>query len=310
MYNRRKFLMNSGALALGGLMLTDGAKAFFPKNAYAHPVGLQLFTLFSVMDKDVPGSLKQVAAAGYQEIESAFSMKGGYYGMKPKEFAALAKDSGLSWQSHHVLGAPFKMPPGGIKMPGADTTRRMTSMPPMKTLKDNAQELVDDAAEGGIKWLVCANISHGTMDEIKQSIEILSKAGEACKKAGIGFAYHNHTSEFDKVDGEVPYHLFLSQVSPDLLKMELDLGWATKAGINPVELFQKHPGRFPLWHVKDIDKTTKEPTEIGNGFVDFKPIFDNAKTAGMQHFFVEQDGAKNPTSSMVTDINNLKKILA
>ena len=309
MHNRRRFLQNAGALALGGLMLRDKAYAGWLGENALRPVGLQLFTLFSVIDKDVPGSLKKVKDLGYAEIESAFSMLDGYYGMSPKDFAKMVRDNGLSWQSHHVLGAPFKMPPGGIKIPGADTTRRF-SLPPMRTLKENGQQLVDEAAAGGIKYLVCANISHGSLAEIKEAIEILNRSGEACKKAGITFAYHNHTTEFEAVEGKIPYHLFLSETGADTVKMELDLGWATKAGVDPVDLFSKHPGRFPLWHLKDLDKQTKEPTEIGNGYLDFKRIFAAAGTSGMQHFFVEQDGAKNPFESLATSYSNLSKILA
>ncbi|HTQ64513.1 MAG TPA: sugar phosphate isomerase/epimerase [Puia sp.] len=310
MYNRRNFLKNSGALALAGLALSRNAYASFFEESALHPVGLQLFTLFNTIDKDVPGSLKKISEIGYKEIESAFSMKGGYYGMKPKEFAALAKDSGLSWQSHHVMGTPFKMPPGGIRMPGADTTKRITNLPAMRTLKDNSQELVDEAAEGGIKYLVCASIALGTLDEIKSSLEVLNKAGEAAKKAGLTLCYHNHTHEFENVEGQVPYDMLLSQTSPDLLKMELDLGWATKAGADPVELFKKNPGRFPLWHVKDISADKKEPTEVGTGIVNFKRIFANAKSSGMKHFFVEQDGAPKPFENITTSFNNItKKIL-
>jgi sugar phosphate isomerase/epimerase len=308
MYNRRNFLKNSGAMALGGLLLSKNANAFLFDKKMKHAAGLQLFTMFSSFDKDVPGNLRKIHDVGYLEIESAFSMKGGFYGMKPKEFAALVKDNGMTWESHHVLGAPFKLPPG-TKIPGMDTTKKFT-MPPMRNLKENAQQLVDEVAEGGIPYLVCANISHGTMDEIKMAVEVLNKSGEACKKAGITFCYHNHTTEFEKVEGQIPYDIFLSQTSPDLVKMELDLGWATKAGVDPVELFKKNPGRFPLWHVKDLDKTNQQPTEIGTGTVNLKRIFDNAGSSGMQHFFVEQDGAPKPLENIATSFTNLSKIVA
>jgi sugar phosphate isomerase/epimerase len=308
MNSRRKFLKNSGSVLLGGLVASQYARAsFFEANAM-HPVGLQLFTLFGSMDKDTPGTLKQVAAIGYKEIESAFSMKGGFYGMKPKEFASLLKDNGLSWQSHHVLGTPFKAPPGGFKMPGGDSTKKFTP-PPMRSLKENMQELVDEVAEGGVKYLVCASISLGTGDEIKEAVVILSKTGEACKKAGITFCYHNHIHEFESVEGQIPYQVLLSQISPDFLKMELDLGWATNAGVDPVDLFNKHHGRFPLWHVKDMTKDTKQPTEVGSGYIDFKRIFEHADTAGMKHFFVEQDGAPKPFENIATSFKNLSKIL-
>ena len=91
--------------------------------------------------------------------------------------------------------------------------------------------------------------------------------------------------------------------------MELDLAWATKAGQDPVELFKQHPGRFPLWHVKDLDKNTKNPTEVGNGYIDFKRIFEHQKESGMNYFFVEQDGAQQPIEDVTISYNNLKKML-
>ena len=219
----------------------------------------------------------------------------------------MVSDVGLSWQSHHVGGAPFKLPPGA--KPPVDASGKPIVFPPMKNLKENHQEIVDEAAEGGVNYLVCASIPLSTLDEIKEAIDILTKTGEACKKAKITLAYHNHTHEFEKVEGEIPYDLLLSQTNADILKMELDLGWATKAGMDPVALFTKSPGRFPLWHVKDINKDTKNPTEVGNGYVDFKRIFENEKIAGMKHFFVEQDNAPQPLENIATSFNNLKKLL-
>src|SRR5206468_5512062 len=135
------------------------------------------------------------ADIGYKEIESAFSRKGGYYGMTPKEFKNLISGLGMNWRSHHVLGAPFRLPPGAKMPTGADG--KPISFPPMKNLTENYQQLVDDAAEGGISYLVCANIPVYTMDDLKKAVDIFSKTAEACKKAGIQFAYHNHATEFD-----------------------------------------------------------------------------------------------------------------
>ena len=308
MSNRRNFLKKSGTIALGSLILTKEMRASFLAQAPIHPVGLQLYTLFNVIDTDVKGTLKKVADIGYKEVESAFSKLGGFYGMKPKEFAAVTKDLGLAWKAHHVIGAPFKMPPGAKMPTGADGKPMV--IPPMKNLKDNMQELVDQATEGGIPYLVCANIPTGTLDEIKNSIEILNKTGEACKKAKITFAYHNHDMEFKTVEGKIPYHLLLSETSGDNMKMELDLCWVTKAGVDPVELFKQHPGRFPLWHVKDIDKDMTGPQPVGTGIVDFKRIFANAEIAGMKDFFVEHDMPKDPYASITTSYNNLQKILS
>ena len=304
MQKRRDFLKQSGALALGGLILSNNAEAFFKKQ---DAIGLQLFTFFNTIDADVQGTLKKIAGIGYKEIESAFSRKGGYYGMKPKEFAVMLNDLGLSWKSHHVLGAPFKMP-ADFKPPVGADGKPMT-IPQIKNLRDNYQEIVDEVAGAGVPYLVCANIPIGSVEEVKQSIDTLNKASEAAKKAGIILAYHNHDKEFETLDGKVIYDRFLTETNPDALKMELDLCWVTAAGVDPVELFKKHPGRFPLWHAKDYDKEKKGPAPVGTGIVDFKRIFANAKIAGMKHCFVEHDMPADPFASITTSYTNLDKIM-
>src|SRR5271168_4076067 len=142
MINRRKFIQNATALAIGG-----GAMAYTKSwglPALKWPAGIQLFTFFKEIDNDLTGILKKLAELGYETVESAFSMKGGYYGLTPKEFANATKDNGLTWRSHHVLGTPF-IPPPGVKIP--------SNFPKMRTLKDNRQELVDEVAAGGAKYL-------------------------------------------------------------------------------------------------------------------------------------------------------------
>lgn len=304
-FNRRKFLQSTGTLVLSSVVLSGKAASYL--NVIKHPVGVQLFTFFNVIDNDVKGTLSKVAAAGYGEIESAFSKKGGYYGMKPKEFRALANDLGLSWKSHHVLGAPFKMP-AGAKMPTMPDGKPMV-LPTMLTLRDNMQQLVDEAAEGGVKYLVCANTPTGTTAELTSSISVLNKTAEAATKAGLTFAYHNHDMEFKAVDGKVPYDLLLSETDPKNLKMELDLAWAVKAGKNPVDLFKQNPGRFPLWHLKDLDASRENIMSVGSGTIDFKPIFAAASIAGMQSFFVEHDMPKDAFASINSSIRYINKNL-
>ena len=193
--------------------------------------------------------------------------------------------------------------------PMVDATGKPVSFPPMRNLKDNMQQLVDEVAEGGVPYLVCANTPTGTLDEINSSIEVLNKTGEACKKAGITFAYHNHDMEFKEVEGKIPYHRLLSETNADILKMELDLCWVTKADVDPVELFKQHPGRFQLWQVKDIDKDMTGPQPVSAGIIDFKRIFANADVAGMKHFFVEHDMPADPFASITTSYNYLDKML-
>src|SRR6478735_6882542 len=138
MHTRRTF-MKQGTALLAGSFLLNRSFADYP---YQLPApGVQLFTFFNTIDDDVPGTLKKIADAGYKNIESAFSKKGGFYGMKPKEFASMLSGLGLSWKSHHVIGAPFKMPANA--KPIVDADGKPISIPPMKNLRDNMQELVD-----------------------------------------------------------------------------------------------------------------------------------------------------------------------
>jgi len=268
------------------------------------------------MTTDAKGTLQKLAAIGYKEVESAGSQKGNFYGYTPKEFSAMVKEAGLHWRSAHVGGAPTNINQILKMAKTAEDSARIhkmmddrKNMPKQLNLKDDYQQLADNAAEGGLSYLVCSFIPVGTLDEIKTAVDVFNKSGEACKKAGVQFAYHNHTTEFDLVEGHRPFDYILANTDKNLVKMELDLAWATKANQDPVALFKMHPGRFPLWHVKDLDKTTKNPAEVGTGIVDFKHIFDNAKESGMKYFFVEQDGAPKPLENVTNSYNYLSKML-
>lgn len=315
MTSRRKFLKQSGAWALTGLLAPHFVKAqFFGKKEV--PVGLQLYTLGDLMVTDPQGTLQKLAAIGYKEVESAGSNKGNFYGYKAKEFASLVKDAGLHWRSAHVGGAPFRIEQV-MKMAktAADSARIKAYFDKSKdgvkplNLTDNYQELADAAAEGGLEYLVCSSIPVNTLDEIKAAVDVFSRTGEACKKNGVQFAYHNHQTEFSEVEGHRPFDYILQNTNKDHVKMELDLAWATKAKQDPVALFKLHPGRFPLWHVKDLNKTTMNPEEVGAGVIDFKRIFDNSGTSGMKYFFVEQDGAPQPLQNVTNSYNYLNKLL-
>ena len=296
MPSRRRFLQQSSAFLAASLL----APRFLSAQSFTRrPVGIQLFTLLGKFDQDVKGNLQKIADLGYTEIESAFSGLSGFYGMPGKDFMSLNKDLGLKWLSHHVNGAPLK------PRPGMDTSR----MPKMMTLRENAAQLVDVAAEAGIKYLVCANTPIGTKDEVAASAATLQNAAELAKKAGLTFCYHNHDAEFKEVEGQKPFDVFSSQISSDLLKFEIDLGWAVKAGVDPVELFKQHPGRFPLCHIKDLDSEFKNILPVGEGVVNYKRIFDAAKSGGLKHFFVEHDFPKDAFESLRISKKALDAIL-
>jgi len=316
MTTRRKFLQQSGTFTLASLLLTRPVSAGLFSRA-KWPIGLQLYTLGDLMTKDAKGTLQKLAEIGYKELESAGSSKGNYYGFKPKEFAAMVKDMGMNWRAAHIGGAPFGIEQMMKRAKTAEDsariqkmTDRFKNMAPTLNLKDNYKQVADDAAEAGITYVVCSSIPVATLDEMKSAVEVFNKTGEACKKAGVQFAYHNHTTEFDQIEGHRPFDYILANTDKDLVKMELDLAWATKANQDPIALFKQHPGRFPLWHVKDLDKVNKNPAEVGTGIVDFKRIFGDAKESGMKYFFVEQDGAPQPLQNVTNSLNYLKTIVA
>lgn len=256
------------------------------------PIGLQTYTLnflFNAKDANTVDVLKQIAAIGVKELETATGTPEGlYYGHKPKEFAKMVNDQGLKWIGNHYQGLPRQAANTGT------TNRRIN-------LRDDLQQIVDDSAAGGCSWVICSSSAESNMDEIKRTTEIFARAGELSAAQTMKFAYHNHQSEFTKIDGVSAYDYVLGQTNKDQVFMEVDLAWATEAGMDPVEMFKQYPGRFPLWHVKDIDRSSKRPCPVGQGKVDFKRIFEQSALSGVQHTFIEQDGAKtidDPASSV------------
>src|SRR5689334_129927 len=184
MTSRRKFIQQSSTIAIGSLTFPSILRStlFAP----TRPIGLQLYTLGNLMTTDAKGTLQKLAAIGYKELESAGSQKGNYYGYTPKEFAAMVKDAGMNWRSAHVGGAPFTMENIMKMAKTAEDSARIQKMaeqfknrPKMANLKENYQQLADEAAEGGISYLVCSSIPVSTLDEIKTAADVFSKAGEA-----------------------------------------------------------------------------------------------------------------------------------
>lgn len=308
MHNRRSFLKTSGALALAGLLPSIGtANSLFSSLAAKYPpFGLQTYTLNFLLngpDVDTKAVLKQIADMGIKELETATGTATGlYYGHKPKEFGVMVKDLGMTWVANHYGGLPRARPNapvaaasgavGAIATPPTAPARPAMPGGPRTNLANNLQQIVDEAAAGGCSWVVCSSSAESTMDEIKKTTEIFAKAGEAARKNKMKFAYHNHQSEFDKVDGTSAYDYILTQTNKNEVFMELDLAWAFLAKMDPVAMFKQYPNRFPLWHVKDIDPATNRPCPVGAGQFDFKRVYENAKLSGAQHTFIEQDGAK------------------
>ena len=286
-FNRRDFLKYSSLLSAGAILLPS----FMLKKQTA--AGVQLYTVRDLMQSDPKGTLKKIADIGYKKVEAAGYNEGLFYGMKPAEFKKILSDLGLSMPSSHYSS--------GLANPEK-----------VGTLNNGWEKVVEDAKEADIKYMVLAYLTEDerkSIDDYKKVAELLNKAGEICKKNNIQLAYHNHDFEFQKIDGKLPYDILLNEVDESLLELELDLYWTVKAGLDPVKLFKDHPGRFPLWHVKDMN-TAGDFSEVGTGVIDFKAIFEHKKTAGLKHFFVEQDKTvKPPLESITISYNNLEEII-
>lgn len=201
-----------------------------------------------------------------------FDYNGTFWAKSPKEFSKICNDLGLTIVSSHYKTGRHDNAKG--------------------TLLNGWDKAVDDAAEMNIKYMVCAWLykeERVSIDLYKALAEMLNKAGERCSKAKIQFGYHSHNFEFPPIDGIVPYDLILQNTDKELVKMEADLFWITKAGVDPVAYFTKYPGRFPLWHVKDMERGSEQFAEVGHGVIDFDRIFAAREVAGLEHWFVEQD---------------------
>ena len=273
MMNRRSFLRNS-ALGLSAAAAAHAPASLFA-NPYGLPVGLQLYTLRDDLQKNMLGTLKQVAAIGIKEVE-LYDL----YGKTAAEFAKILKDDGLTAPSGHYM------------------TRH---------LRGNWAKEIENAKIIGMKYMVNAILDpdeRKTFDDWKRLAELFNKAGEQTQKAGIQYCYHNHNFEFRKFGDTMPYDYLLKALDPKLVAFEMDCFWVTHAGQDPVAIMKKHPGRFPLLHIKDMkDKpaATQEKDDVmgmfapvGHGTIDWKRIFAAAPTGGMKHFFVEQDWCEQP----------------
>jgi sugar phosphate isomerase/epimerase len=174
----------------------------------------------------------------------------------------------------------------------------------------NVDKVVEDAVDAGLKYVIHPWMKGGDMNVFKKMAENLNKYGEKFRKAGIRYGYHNHSFEFEAKDGVLPYDVLLQGTDPDLVIFEMDLFWITKGGHDPWEYFAKYPGRFEIWHVKDMKGTAdRDMTEVGNGVIDFKKIFHLKDQAGMKYYFVEQDTCKDhtPLESVKISLDYLKK---
>lgn len=276
MMNRRTFLKTSTGAVLSGL-LTKTVSAGAAERSLKK-IGVQLYTVRSLMEKDFNGTLAKVAAAGYQEVEFA-----GYYEHKPKDVKKLLNRLGLKAPSTHQGLAVFEQ-----KM----------------------DWLIETAKIIGHQYVVCPWLSteqRSTIDHYKKLAASFNQFGEASQKAGLQFAYHNHDFEFAPLAGQIPFDVLLAETDPKLVQIEIDLYWMIKAGYDPLAYFEKYPGRFPLCHVKDMAAEQKM-VDVGQGQIDFAKIFAQSQQAGLKHYFVEHDQPENPLQSITASGQYLKAL--
>jgi sugar phosphate isomerase/epimerase len=280
--SRRDFLKLASAASVAVFAFRDA----LPLEAYplGLPLGLQLYSLRELLPKDFDGTLKAIAAAGYTEVEAA-----GFYAMSAPEFKQSMTAAGL-----HCVSAHY----------------------PLSMLKPQLESVITYAKELGLQYIVCASpaledpsrvklspkdpgyyeawVNAFTLDDWKWNAQQYNEIGTRVKGYDMKFGYHNHTTEFRKVKNVVPYDELIKLTDPDLVTLEMDCGWVSVAGYNPVEYLTKYPTRISMLHVKDFDlkKGTEHPqsTELGHGTIDYRPIFEAAKKAGhITHYFVEQE---------------------
>ena len=263
-------------------------------------IGLQLYTVRDAMASDPAGTLAKVAQIGYNSLEGAtYTGSEKFYGMDAKTFVGVLKNNGLVMRScHYRYGEDNDgaVPAGGVFN---------------GTILHDWDHTVEDAHAVGLEYMACAWLSpkeRTGLDHYKKMADDFNVAGKKCKAAGIQFVYHNHDFEFDQQNGKYPYDVLLDNTDADLVKFETDLYWLTRAGQDPVKLFNAHPGRFPLWHLKDMDNTPdKKFASVGSGVIDFKTIFASRKVAGMKYFFVEEDHCPgSPFDAITASYNYIK----
>jgi sugar phosphate isomerase/epimerase len=291
--NRRNFIAALTSTPIIARHLTSAATAQAGPGTRLGSIGVQLYTVRSLMEKSIGGTLSSVAAIGYKEVEFA-----GYFNHTPAQIRGMLGDNALEAPATHV----------GFE---ADA--------------DKWQEVVERSASIGHQWVVVPGIDQSnlkTVDDWKRVAASFNHAAQVCKQSGLGFAYHNHQSEFVSLGGRTPYDVLLKECDAELVKLEMDLAWATVAGQDPAAYFTKYPGRFPLVHVKDIRKNDAKKSkakdakkseddvleDVGSGSINWKRILGAAEKNGTVHFIVEHDNPADPLKSIKKSLDYLNAL--
>jgi sugar phosphate isomerase/epimerase len=275
--DRRKFIQASAIATAGMLTLPS----IFAEAKGKKAIGLQLYTLRDVIMNDVKGTLDAVASWGYTEVETYGYADGKLFGLPVAEFAA------------HLNGLGVKVVSGHYRI---------------EDLSTNWDKACADAQSMGQTYVVVPWLDpeyYSSLDKLRRTCESINNAAQVAKKYKLKMGYHNHSFEFEKVEGKVMFDVMLGELDPKLVAIEMDLYWVIRANQDPLKYFEKYPGRFELWHVKDMDKNNRENNaDVGTGSIDFTKLFKAARKSGMKKFFVEQE--TYPSSPMRSAENSIK----
>jgi sugar phosphate isomerase/epimerase len=290
--SRRDFLIGSGGL-LAATAFMIGRPAELLANPLGKPIGLQLYTVGAELEKDYDGTLRQIAAIGYKEIET---------GVSPKHKAADVKkslqDVGLRCHSIHMGVGGMEDAIPYAKELGAKYVISSVTLP-----------TVPKPGKFDMKGFM-STLAALTLDDFKKVAARCNEMGEQAKKAGLQFGYHNHNFEFKpQAGGAIGYDVVLNETDPSLVKFELDCGWMAAAGHDPAAYLSKYPTRYRLLHIKDFHPTATpsvgldesqrpKPAELGRGHIDYKPIFAAAKKTEVKLYYVEQEPPFTTTPAM------------
>jgi len=297
-HSRRSFVKGSTASLICGSALLSGRDLY--AETLSLPLGLQLYSVRDLLPKDYAGTLKQIGALGYREVESA-----GYYNHSAAEVKQALNTANLKLVSAHYSS---------------------------NDLHEKFDEIIAFNKELGVSYIICSfpgfkdpsrlkamkpgDRDHAfNLDDWRWNAEEFNKFGEKVSAAGMKFGYHNHTMEFHKVEGVVPFEELMRLTDPSKVTIEMDCGWVIVGGGNPVEYLKKYPTRISMLHVKDFKRATSSGgrpvnAELGQGSIDYRPIFEAAaKTGHVKHCFVEQEGFDvPPMESLKIDAEYMRKL--
>ncbi|MEI8074807.1 MAG: sugar phosphate isomerase/epimerase family protein [Bacteroidota bacterium] len=299
--SRRQFISSTGMLLAGTALIPRNLFAAYKTNSV---LGIQLYSVRDDMKKDPLGTLKQLAAFGYKNVEHANYIDRKFYGYTAKEFVKILNDLGMKMPSGHtVMGRNHW-----------DESK--------KAFTDSWKYTIEDAAVCGQKFVISPSLDETlrkTYDGLLTYMDVFNKSGELCKKSGMKFGYHNHNFEFSSLlNGEKVFDIIIKHTDPSLVAQQLDIGNMYGVGGRALEIVKNYPGRFELMHVKDEIATTVkgemndgyDSTVLGKGVVDVKAIIDEGKkSGGTTHFIIEQESYQNitPLESAKQDLAVMKK---